>query len=130
MTSPATCTEIHHSVSNKDSASDAVLGKSLNTRALSAAATLPPSSSLVKSVTEHSPAPGDDQATTTGTFPDTVRTSDAQRRTNAAWLRTQVERLSCWMAGSPHRWPVGRVVAAQGAILAGDERWTEVEVER
>lgn len=49
--------------------------------------------------------------------------SDPQRRTNAAWLREQLEELTRWLEGNPHRWPHVRVVTAQRAILAGDEHW-------
>lgn len=51
------------------------------------------------------------------------RQSNAQRRTNAAWLRAQLEELIGWLDSNPHRWPTVRVVAAQRAILAGDEHW-------
>lgn len=45
-----------------------------------------------------------------------------------SWLRSQLAELHETIAGSirtgkAHRWPLDRVVAAQQAILAGDEHW-------
>ena len=49
--------------------------------------------------------------------------TDAQRQTNAAWLRDQLAELDRYLEGNPRRWPIRRVLAAQRAILAGDEHW-------
>jgi len=49
--------------------------------------------------------------------------TDAQRRTNAAWLRDQMVEIDRHLEGHPQRWPIGRVLAAHRAILAGDEHW-------
>ena len=49
--------------------------------------------------------------------------TNAQRRTNAAWLREQMAELDRWLEGAPQRWPHIRIIAAHRAILAGDEHW-------
>lgn len=49
--------------------------------------------------------------------------TSAQNRTNAAWLRGELERLRGWIAGAPHRWPSQRVVVALAAIGEGDSGW-------
>lgn len=58
--------------------------------------------------------------------------SDAQRRTNAAWMRQQLAEMAGFIEGSvrngkAHRWPLDRVATALRAIEAGDDRWREVE---
>ena len=47
----------------------------------------------------------------------------AARRRSAVWLCDQLAELGRYMDGSPHRWPIARVLAAQRAILAGDAQW-------
>lgn len=47
---------------------------------------------------------------------------------SATWFQAQHAELArqirdALRAGRGHRWPLERVVAAQAAILAGDEQW-------
>jgi len=49
--------------------------------------------------------------------------TNAQRRTNAAWLREQLGELTRWIDTAPHRWPHRRIVVAMRAIEDGDKHW-------